>query len=209
MIIEIDILKKFKMNKYFLDDETDSWYCYFILPENMKITKNEYNELESLSPDAYQEYKIGNKSYKLNRKQKSYGFDYNFSGTVSKQNEYIPNIISKYIDYMNSIDESDNVYNMALVNWYKNGDDYIGYHSDETRPLFKNSSICCISFGAERNFYFKNKKTGKVTSVLLENNSVVIMGGECQKYYKHSIPKSKKINNMRISITLRKFIPEI
>lgn len=40
---------------------------------------------------------------------------------------------------------------------------------------------------------------------MLENNSVLVMGGTCQKTHKHGITKNPKIKNYRISLTFRVF----
>ena len=69
--------------------------------------------------------------------------------------------------------------------------------------LVKNSPIYCFSFGQERNFVVDNKEERYVYTLL--NNSLIVMGGECQKYYKHSIPKRLRIKDSRISITIRAF----
>ena len=39
----------------------------------------------------------------------------------------------------------------------------------------------------------------------MPNNSLIIMGGEMQKYYKHSVPKRsvKKVAKTRINMTMR------
>ena len=38
---------------------------------------------------------------------------------------------------------------------------------------------------------------------MLENNSVLVMGGTCQKTHKHGITKKPTIKNYRISLTFR------
>jgi alkylated DNA repair dioxygenase AlkB len=40
---------------------------------------------------------------------------------------------------------------------------------------------------------------------MLENNSVLVMGGTCQKTHKHGITKKPTIKNYRISLTFRVF----
>jgi alkylated DNA repair dioxygenase AlkB len=47
-------------------------------------------------------------------------------------------------------------YNVALVNWYETGADYIGLHSDN-EELGDQNSIASISVGAPRLFYFQEK----------------------------------------------------
>ena len=100
-------------------------------------------------------------------------------------------------------------YNMALVNWYKDGEDYISPHSDNERQLIPGEPIACFSFGATRNFRLRPKKEiegGVSADFFLEHGSLVIMGGNCQQTHEHSIPISKRVTRSRVSITLRKFI---
>ena len=49
------------------------------------------------------------------------------------------------------------------------------------------------------------KATKKKQTFLLENNSVFVMGGTCQKTHKHGLPKRKKVKDYRISLTFREF----
>ena len=96
--------------------------------------------------------------------------------------------------------------NGILVNWYQDGEHYIGWHSDDESPLDQKAPIYTICLGATRTFKIREKKNKKnVTNYELENNDFLIMGGEFQKYYQHHLPKRTKCKHSRISITIRKF----
>lgn len=94
-------------------------------------------------------------------------------------------------------------YNFVLVNLYQDGNDYIGYHGDKEDSLVENSTIASISLGVERDFYLRHNITGKTTKILLQEGSLLLMKGETQKRYKHSVPKRKRINEPRINLTFR------
>ena len=94
-------------------------------------------------------------------------------------------------------------FNFALCNLYRNGEDYIGPHSDDTRDLASGSSIVSISLGAERDFLLKSKKDKSSHTVSLPHGSMIVMRTGAQELYKHSVPKRKKIVNKRINITFR------
>src|SRR5919197_1465614 len=49
-------------------------------------------------------------------------------------------------------------FNSCLLNLYQNGNEGIGWHSDDEKSIEKNSSIASLSFGAERKFSFKQTK---------------------------------------------------
>lgn len=96
--------------------------------------------------------------------------------------------------------------NSALLNYYKNGQDYIAYHSDsEVKP--PRNMVIALSLGQTRKFYFKRKFDNTVIKTTINNGDLMIMYGRCQELYKHSIPKQDTIEGRamkdRISITFR------
>jgi hypothetical protein len=97
-------------------------------------------------------------------------------------------------------------YNACLLNLYHNGDEGMGWHSDDEKEIVPNSSIASISFGAERKFALKHKATKETLSVLLEHGSLFEMLGSFQKPWLHSMPKSKKIVAPRINLTFRQML---
>jgi alkylated DNA repair dioxygenase AlkB len=94
-------------------------------------------------------------------------------------------------------------YNACLLNLYHNGDEGMGWHSDDEKEIVPNSSIASLSFGAERKFAIKHKVSKETQSILLENGSLLEMLGTFQKHWLHSMPKSKKIVAPRINLTFR------
>lgn len=176
---------------------------------NLYCNKEEFELLWNLKPHNRPKIKIFNKLIETPRWFQSYGEDYIFSG-IKHESTQINDFIQKYINYANSLEEKEddfdgNYFNMVLINWYKDGEDYIGFHSDNEKQLIENSSIYCFSFGCNRDFIIKSIKSSNKEIINLENNSLIIMKGTCQKTHKHSIPIRKKIKERRISITLRKF----
>lgn len=97
-------------------------------------------------------------------------------------------------------------YNACLLNLYHNGEEGMGWHSDDEKSIVSESSIASLSFGIDRKFSLKHKVTNQTVSLNLENGSLLEMKGLTQKYWKHSLPKSKKINKPRINLTFRKMI---
>jgi alkylated DNA repair dioxygenase AlkB len=94
-------------------------------------------------------------------------------------------------------------FNSCLLNLYHNGDEGMGWHSDDERSLGKNNTIASLSFGAERKFSFKRKQTKQTVSLVLEHGSLLIMKGATQSNWLHSLPKSKNIIQPRINLTFR------
>ncbi|MGZ8558480.1 MAG: alpha-ketoglutarate-dependent dioxygenase AlkB family protein [Chitinophagaceae bacterium] len=94
-------------------------------------------------------------------------------------------------------------FNSCLLNLYHNGDEGMAWHSDDERSLGKDTAIASFSFGAERKFSFKHKKTKQTVSLILENGSLLVMKDTTQTNWLHSLPKSKKINRPRVNLTFR------
>ena len=95
-------------------------------------------------------------------------------------------------------------YNACLLNLYHNGEESMGWHSDNEKEIVANSSIASLSIGAARKFSFKHKVTKETISIQLENGSLLEMKGTIQSNWWHSLPKSKKITDSRINLTFRK-----
>ena len=94
-------------------------------------------------------------------------------------------------------------YNSCLLNLYHNGEEGMGWHSDDEKELLRDGTIASVSFGVERPFFFKHKKTKEKIEVLLENGSLLVMGGAIQRHWLHSLPKRKNIHRPRINLTFR------
>lgn len=184
------------------------WLERGIIPSNIQLNEEQYDELWCQHPQERHDIYIFNKWFKVPRWQQAYGIDYSFSGNISKAKP-ITDQLKKYIDWanMNEIKNGrSGGLNGILLNWYADGDHYIGWHSDNEQQLDKKAPIYTISLGATRTFKIREKNNKKATiDFELRNSEFLIMGGEFQKYYQHHLPQRKKCSNSRISITIRKF----
>ena len=101
---------------------------------------------------------------------------------------------------------SNTKFNSCLLNLYHNGNEGMGWHSDDENSIEDNSTIASVSLGAERKFSFKHKQSNKTISVLLEHGSLLLMKDATQKNWLHSLPKSSKITLPRINLTFRRMV---
>jgi alkylated DNA repair dioxygenase AlkB len=101
---------------------------------------------------------------------------------------------------------SGETYNSCLLNLYHTGEEGMAWHSDAEKDLKKNGAIASLSFGAERKFAFKHKKTAAVVNVLLEHGSLLVMKDETQTHWLHRLPPTKKISSPRINLTFRTIV---
>jgi alkylated DNA repair dioxygenase AlkB len=97
-------------------------------------------------------------------------------------------------------------FNSCLLNLYHNGNEGLGWHSDDEKSIGKYTSIASLSFGAERKFSFKHKQTKQTVSLVLEHGSLLVMKGATQTNWLHSLPKSNRITQARINLTFRMMV---
>jgi len=99
--------------------------------------------------------------------------------------------------------KSNETFNSCLLNFYYNGSEGMAWHSDDEKALKTHAAIASLSFGAERKFSFKHKKTRESFSLPLETGSLLVMKGDTQTHWQHSLPPTKKIDTSRVNLTFR------
>lgn len=97
-------------------------------------------------------------------------------------------------------------FNACLLNLYHDGNEGMGWHSDDEKSIVPRSTIVSVSFGATRKFAFRNNKDKSQISVILESGSVLIMKGATQNEWQHALMKSKKVKSPRINLTFRQML---
>ena len=102
--------------------------------------------------------------------------------------------------------ETGESFNSCLLNLYHSGEEGMAWHSDGEKDLKKDGAIGSVSFGAERKFSFKHKKTGQKVSILLEHGSLLVMTGSTQTHWLHRLPPTKLVSAARINLTFRSII---
>lgn len=97
-------------------------------------------------------------------------------------------------------------FNSCLLNLYHNGDEGMGWHSDDESSIVAHSAIASLSFGASRKFLLRHKLKKETVTVQLENGSLLVMKGRTQANWLHCLPKTKKVFHPRINLTFRKMV---
>lgn len=100
----------------------------------------------------------------------------------------------------------DVTFNSCLLNYYPTGSEGMGYHADDERELGEQPIIAALSLGATRKFVLKHKKTPDKVELYLESGQLIVMHGDTQKYWKHTITKTKTVSEGRISLTFRRVL---
>ena len=127
-------------------------------------------------------------------------FSYTYSNVTKTAKPWIP-ILLQLRAFVET--QSGESYNACLLNLYNDGEDGMAWHSDAEKDLKANAAIASLSFGAQRNFCFKHKKTKETISRVLEHGSLLVMKGATQTHWLHSLPTSKSVHTPRINLTFR------
>jgi alkylated DNA repair dioxygenase AlkB len=95
-------------------------------------------------------------------------------------------------------------FNTVLLNYYRDGNDSVSWHSDNDGVPGKNRIVSSVSFGQERLFDIRLKADhSQKDSVLLENGSYLLMKGNFQEEWQHRIAKSTRPMQPRVNLTFR------
>ena len=99
-------------------------------------------------------------------------------------------------------------FNGVFLNYYRNGHDYMGWHRDNERVHGLQPLIISVSFGAARLFKFRHyQQKDVVKNLKLNSGSLLIMKGDTQDNWTHSLPKSLRVTEPRINLTFRNIYP--
>ncbi|MFL0298495.1 alpha-ketoglutarate-dependent dioxygenase AlkB family protein [Aquirufa novilacunae] len=130
-------------------------------------------------------------------------FSYTYSNTTKTALPWTPELF-----FLKNLAEkhSGETYNSCLLNLYHDGSEGMAWHSDGEKDLRKNGAIASLSFGAERKFCFKHKKSGEKIDVFLEAGSLLVMKGETQTHWLHRLPPTTKVHQPRINLTFRTIV---
>lgn len=94
-------------------------------------------------------------------------------------------------------------FNSCLLNLYHSGAEGMAWHSDGESDLKKDGAIGSLSFGAERKFAFKHKRTREKVTLILEHGSLLVMKDTTQTFWLHRLPPTKLITAPRVNLTFR------
>jgi alkylated DNA repair dioxygenase AlkB len=95
-------------------------------------------------------------------------------------------------------------FNSVLLNYYRDGNDSVAWHSDNEDELGKHPVVASVSFGQVRSFDIRKKKDhAQKYSIKLEDGSYLLMKGDLQENWEHRVAKSTKPMKERVNLTFR------
>jgi alkylated DNA repair dioxygenase AlkB len=94
-------------------------------------------------------------------------------------------------------------YNSVLLNYYRDGADSMGMHSDDEPELGPQPAIASLSYGATRSFILRHKRSKRTVKLELEDGNLLLMAGDMQQNWLHGINKTAKPTGPRLNLTFR------
>ena len=94
-------------------------------------------------------------------------------------------------------------FNSLLLNYYRDGRDSMGMHSDDDAELGPDPAIASVSFGATRTFILRHRVTKHTLKIDLNSGSMLLMAGSTQHFWSHGINKTTRPTGARVNLTFR------
>lgn len=96
-------------------------------------------------------------------------------------------------------------FNSVLCNLYRDGADSMGWHADDEPELGDAPTIASLSLGETRRFVLRRRDDHEQKLELwLPHGSLLVMQGDLQRYWQHSLPKTRRLVGARINLTFRR-----
>lgn len=94
-------------------------------------------------------------------------------------------------------------FNCVLLNRYDGGGEHMGWHSDDEPELGESPVIASLSLGQSRRFDLRHKDLGCQLQLKLADGDLLLMAGECQRFWQHALPKQARAEGTRYNLTFR------
>jgi alkylated DNA repair dioxygenase AlkB len=94
-------------------------------------------------------------------------------------------------------------YNSVLLNYYRDGADSMGMHSDDEPELGPAPAIASLSYGATRTLVLRHKRSKRTLKLDLSDGNLLLMAGAMQQNWLHGINKTARQTGPRLNLTFR------
>lgn len=96
-------------------------------------------------------------------------------------------------------------FDRVLLNYYRDGNDSVSWHSDYLPADGRHHPIASVTFGETRLFKVRPKNHVGVAllDIPLTHGSFLLMGETMQELYEHHVPKTSRKIGARINLTFR------
>lgn len=128
---------------------------------------------------------------------------YRYSG-ITLEPRPLTGMLAQLTDRLN--EELDAAFNHVVLNLYRDGHDHVGRHTDCETQLGYEPLIASLSLGTERRFVIEPKGRGRRWRKTLASGSMLVMGGNLQHRFRHSLPRQPSVEGPRINVTWRRML---
>ena len=95
-------------------------------------------------------------------------------------------------------------FNGLLINHYRDGQDSMGWHSDDEAVLGVNPVVVSLNLGGTRRFDLRRVGSTRIEhSLELGHGSLLVMAGQTQHYWQHQVAKTAQPVAPRLNLTFR------
>jgi alkylated DNA repair dioxygenase AlkB len=94
------------------------------------------------------------------------------------------------------------VFDSVGLNLYRDGSDSVAWHRDRIPKEVVDPVVALVSLGAPRTFLLRPRGGGRSRSFKLGHGDLLVTGGQTQRRFEHSVPKSAR-SGPRISVAFR------
>lgn len=183
-------------------DEKHVFYCGQLAEERIPGAQ-QFKDLWQLHPQQFHEILIHGRLVETPRWQQAYGRDYYYTNRTNRALP-VPGILLPFLEWgQQSVDPH---LNGILLNWYdgKLGH-YIGRHRDSIQGMVEGIPVVTVSLGEQRKFRLRPWRGEGKQDFAAPHGTVFIMPYESNLAWTHEVPKSRRCQGQRISVTLRGF----
>jgi alkylated DNA repair dioxygenase AlkB len=103
----------------------------------------------------------------------------------------------------------DRPFDSIGFNLYRDGRDSVAWHGDRVGGAAAEPVVAVLSVGAPRPFLLRPRGGGASRGFLLGQGDLLVMGGDCQARWEHTVPKVSSAAGPRISVTFRHGAPGV
>jgi alkylated DNA repair dioxygenase AlkB len=165
-----------------------------------------FAELKALTPWKQETGTFGRPFPRLTAYHADPGVSYTYSGVTHPSSPW-PDYL---VEIRQRIEEAAGApFNSLLLNYYRSGNDSIGFHTDAEPELGLNPIVPSVSLGATRQFIMRHMKSKERLTFDLLHGSLLIMAGTTQHHWQHGVPKTKASVGERINLTFRNILSSV
>jgi alkylated DNA repair dioxygenase AlkB len=166
-----------------------------------------YEQLLHDTPWRQDTLRFGGKPVTVPRLQAWYGESrarYGYSGLTLSPLPWTPPLLELREALQELLPHS---FNAVLLNYYRDGNDSVAWHSDDETELGPEPVIASLSLGAVRRFELqaldRAERANSKRSLELAHGSLLVMGAGLQRYWRHQLPKQPEVGASRLNLTFR------